>query len=70
MIEPSKSAYCSPVVMVTKFDAEPMGNPDDIMAKLSGNKFFAKIDLSKGYWQIHMEEDFKEFTAFGMPDGC
>ena len=47
-----------------------MGNLDDIMAKLGHNKFFAKIDLSKGYWQRQLEEDSKELTAFGKPDGC
>ena len=33
--------------LMTKFDAKPMGNPDDIMAKLGSNKFFTKIVLSK-----------------------
>ena len=86
IIEPSKSAYCSLVVIVekrdgsnkfcidfrklnlmTNFDTESMGNPDDIMAILNGNKFFTKIDLSKGYWHIQMVEESKELTAFGMP---
>ena len=40
--------------LMTRFDTEPMGNPDDIIAKLHGNKFFTKIDLSKGYWQIQI----------------
>ena len=53
-----------------KFDTELMGNPDDIIAKLSGNKFFTKIDLSKGYCQITMEEDSKELTTFETPVGC
>ena len=39
------------------------------MTKLSGNKFFTKIDLSKRFWQIQMEGDSKELTAFGTPDG-
>ena len=47
-----------------------MGNPDDIMAKLIGYKFFTKIHLSKGYWQIQMDEDSKELTGFGMHNGC
>ena len=55
---------------MTKFDAEPMGNCADIMAKLSGNKFFTKKGFSKGYWQIQMEEDSKELAAFGMSDRC
>ena len=33
---------------VTIFDAEPIGNPDAIFAKLTRGKFFSKIDLSKG----------------------
>ena len=89
IIEPSKSPYCTPVMIankkdgsnkfcidfrklnfITKFDAEPMANADDIMAKLSGCKFFPKIDLSNGYWQIQMEEDPKELTAFGTLNRC
>ena len=34
--------------LMNKFDTELMGNPDDIITKLSGNKFYT----SKGYWQI------------------
>jgi hypothetical protein len=89
IIEPSNSAYGSPVVLVrkkdgsnrfcidyrklnqvTKFDSEPMGNPEDMMAQLDGKRFFTKIDLSKGYWQIPMDEESKEKTAFITPDGC
>ena len=29
--------------LVTKFDTEPMGNPEDIMAKLKNDKFLAKL---------------------------
>ena len=32
--------------LVTKFDTEPMRNPEDIMAKLKDDKCFSKIDLS------------------------
>ena len=37
---------------LTVFDSEPLGNPDHIFDKLSSAKFFSKIDLTKGYWQI------------------
>ena len=40
---------------VTKFDNEPMPNPDDIIAKLGSDRFFSNFDLSKGYWQISMK---------------
>ena len=39
------------------------------LSKLSNCKYFTKIDLSKGYWQIKLTEDSKEKTAFGTPDG-
>ena len=35
--------------MVAKFDAKPMGDTDSIMSKLGGEKYFTKIDMSKGY---------------------
>ncbi|XP_062602901.1 uncharacterized protein LOC134264647 [Saccostrea cucullata] len=54
---------------VTVFDAEPMPNPDSIFSKLTGKKFISKIDLSKGYWQVQMEEDSKPLTAFSTPAG-
>ena len=54
---------------VTIFDAEPIGNPDAIFAKLTRGKFFSKIDLSKGYWQIRMKESSKLLTAFVTSEG-
>ena len=33
---------------VTKFDNEPMGDPEALMVKLRNDKFFTKIDMSKG----------------------
>ena len=39
---------------ITKFDTESMENQEDLIAKLRGDKYFTKLDLSKGYWQIHL----------------
>ena len=90
VIEPSKSPYSAPVVIVrkkngehrfcidyrrlnsvTKTDAEVMPNIEDLFAGISSNKnkFFTKIDLSKGYWQIALTEETKEVTAFTTPMG-
>ena len=55
---------------ITRFDSEPMSDTDDIMSKLCNDKYFTKLDLSKGYWQIPMAESCKEKTAFTTPDGC
>ena len=54
----------------TKFDSEPMNHPDNILTKLCGKNFFSKVDFSRGFWQIPMEEDSKEYTAFTTPSGC
>ena len=31
---------------------DAMIKTDDLFQKLSGDKYFTKLDLSKGYWQI------------------
>ena len=54
---------------ITIFDAEPIPDPEEIFAKLSKDRYFTKIDLSKGYWQIPLQDSAKEKTAFITPDG-
>ena len=54
---------------ITVFDAEPMPNPDSIFSKLTGKRYVTKIDLSKGYWQVPMEDESKPLTAFSTPSG-
>ena len=55
---------------VTVFDSEPMTSADDIFAKLQGDRYFTKIDLSKGYWQVPIRDEDKPKTAFVTQDGC
>ena len=43
--------------------------PDDIYIQMRGKEYRSKIDLSKGYWQIPVEKDSIEKTAFVTPDG-
>ena len=54
---------------VTEFDAEPMPNMEEVIIKMSGHKFFTKMDLSKGYWQVSLSERSKPLTAFETPRG-
>ena len=54
---------------VTEFDAEPMPNMKEIINRMSGHKYFTKMDLSKGYWQVGLTERSKPLTAFETPRG-
>ncbi|XP_068245278.1 uncharacterized protein [Palaemon carinicauda] len=49
---------------LTIFDSEPMCDPEQIFASLTGSIYFSKMDLSRGYWQIPLDEDSKQYTAF------
>ena len=54
---------------ITVFDAEPIGNPEEIFSKMAQDKYFTKIDLSKGYWQIKMKKSSQPLTAFITSEG-
>jgi len=49
---------------VTIFDPEPIPNADEIFAKLSGDKYYSKFDLTKGYWQVPMKEEDMDLITF------
>ena len=53
----------------TKSDCYPIPNIQECLSKLEGAKYFAKIDLAAGYWQIAMDEKDVEKTAFITQDG-
>ena len=83
IIEPSKSPWASPIVLVdkkdgsirfcvdyrklntvTKRDVYPLPRIDDCLNAIGGNKYFSTFDLAAGYWQILMNKEDKEKTAF------
>jgi len=83
IIEPSRSEYSSPPVIVRKpdnscrycidfrrlnastiFDAEPIPNQDVLLGRLGRSKYFTKMDLSKGFWQVPIKEEDRHLTAF------
>jgi hypothetical protein len=55
--------------LVTIFDSEPMPDPEEIYMKMKGKRFRTKLDMSKGYWQITMDPESIEKTAFSVPQG-
>ena len=41
----------------TEFDAEPMPNMEEVINRMSGHKFFTKMDCCKGYRQVGLPDN-------------
>ena len=48
----------------TRKDAYMLPRFDDIIDTIGGAKYFSKLDLRSGYWQVEVEEQDKAKTAF------
>ena len=55
--------------VVTKADAFPLPQINDLLDQLGGAKYFSTLDLASGFWQIRMEPESRGKTAFAMPQG-
>ena len=45
-------------------DAYYLPRIDETLGALAGAKYFASLDLKSGYWQVGLEEETKQYTAF------
>ena len=54
---------------VTVKDVYPLPRIDDALSRLQKTKFFSMMDMQSGFWQIEMEPESKEKTAFITSDG-
>ena len=54
---------------VTHKDAYPLPRVDDSLDALGGSKWFSTLDMTSGYWQIPMDEEAKERSAFVTRSG-
>lgn len=87
IVEPSTSAWSSPIILVkkpatktfrvcidfrkvnavTKRDAYPLPYVSGILDQLRNAKYMTSLDLKTAYWQVPLEEESKEKTAFAVP---
>ena len=52
---------------ITRKDAYPIPRIEETFDLLAGAKYFSCVDLASGYWQVELEEEDKEKTAFSTP---
>ena len=60
--------YCR-INAVTRKDAYPLPHVDDILETLAGSQLFSTLDLASGYWQVEVEPEDREKTAFVTSEG-
>ena len=83
VIVPSDSPWAANVVLVDKRfcvdyrklnavtikDAYPVPRIDETFDALSGAKWFSTLDLASGYWQVALDEDASQKSAFVVRNG-
>ena len=50
-------------------DQHPLPNPEELFVALSGGENFTKLDLSRAYQQILLEENSREFVTINTQKG-
>lgn len=88
VIEPSKSPWSSPIILVKKKnntyrfcidyrklnqvsipDAYPLPYISSILDKLRNANYLSSVDIKSAFWQVPMEENSKQYTAFSTSRG-
>ena len=53
----------------TKKDVYPLPRVDDILDALGEARYFSSLDLASGYWQVELDKDAREKSAFTTYNG-
>jgi len=54
---------------VTRKDSYPLPRVDDLLDSLAGAQWFTTLDLASGYWQVEVDPEHREKTAFTTGQG-
>ncbi|XP_041915813.1 uncharacterized protein LOC121680475 [Alosa sapidissima] len=54
---------------VTHKDAYPLPRIEEALTNLKKSQWYSTLDLASGYWQVEVDEQDKEKTAFATPMG-
>ncbi|CAF1537863.1 unnamed protein product [Didymodactylos carnosus] len=54
---------------ITIKDSYPIPHIEETLSRLNGHRFFSKLDLKTGYYQIPIQEVDRQKTAFIIPNG-
>ena len=54
---------------VTKTDSFPLPLIEDCIDQVENAAYVSKLDLMKGYWQVPLDQDAREISAFVTPTG-
>ena len=54
---------------VTVRDAYPIPRIDETLDSLGGARYFTTLDLASGYWQVELDPQDRDKTAFSTMDG-
>lgn len=52
-----------------KREVYPLPRLEETLSEIEGSQFFSKMDANSGFWQIGLDEESRDYTAFITPFG-